>query len=61
MYCESLPGNTWQSGTKNTDIKLQTHQGKDMILLNENNVRGVISSVIGDRYVISDEKKNYYM
>ena len=42
---------------KNTDIKLQTIQDKDMILLLENKIRGDISSVMGDRYVQSDNNK----
>ena len=42
---------------KFTDIKLQTLQDKDMILLLENNIRGGISSVMVDRYVESDENK----
>ena len=47
---------------KYTDIKLQTLQDKDLILLIKNNIRGGISSVMGDRYVISDEnKKILYM
>ena len=40
---------------KYTDIKLQTLQDKDLILLIENNIRGGISSIMGDRYVKSDE------
>ena len=55
LYCVSLPGYTWQCGLKNTGIKLQTLQDKDMILLLENNIRGGISSVMGDRYIKSDE------
>ena len=42
---------------KYTDIKLQTLQYKDLILLKESNIRGGISSVMGDRYVKSDENK----
>ena len=42
---------------KYTNIKLQTLQDKDLILLLENNIRGGISSVMGDRYVKSDENK----
>ena len=42
---------------KYTEINLQTLQDKDMILLLENIVRGGISSVMGDRYVKSDENK----
>ena len=53
----SLPGYTWQCGMKQTDIKLQTLQDKDKILLLENEIRGGISSVMGDRFVKSDENK----
>ena len=62
LYCVSLPGFTYQCALKYTDIKLQTLQDKDLILLIENNIRGCISSVMGDRYVKSDEnKKIIYM
>ena len=57
LYCVSLPGYTWQCGLKYTGINLQTLQDQDMILLLENNIRGGISSVMGDRYVKSDENK----
>ena len=57
LYCVSLPGYTWQCGLKYTGINLQTLQDKDMILLLANNIRGGISSVMGDRYVRSDENK----
>ena len=58
----SLPGYTYQCALKYTDIKLQTLQDKDLILLIEYNIRGGISSVMGDRYVKSDEnKKILYM
>ena len=57
LYCVSLPGYTYQCALKYTDIKLQTLQDKDLILLIENNIRGGKSSVMGDRYVKSDEKK----
>ena len=58
MYCVLvLPGYTWECGLKYTNIKLQTLQDKDMILLLENNIRGGISSVMGDRYVKSDDNK----
>ena len=47
---------------KYTDIRLQTLQDRDMILLLENNIRGSISSVMGDTYVKSDgNKKMLYM
>ena len=55
LFCVSLPGYTYQCALKYTDIKLQTLQDKDLILLKENNIRGGISSVMGDRYVKSDE------
>ena len=55
----SVPGCTYECALKSTDIKLQTLQDKDLILLIENNIRGGISSVMGDRYVKSDEKKRY--
>ena len=57
LYCVSLPGYTWQCGLKYTGINLQTLQDKDMVLLLENNIRSGISSVMGDRYVKSDENK----
>ena len=47
---------------KYTDIKLQTLQDKDLISLREKKIRGGIGSVMGDRYVDSDEnKKILYM
>ena len=57
LYFVSLPGYTWHCGLKYTGINLQTLQDKDMILLLENNIRGGISSVMGDRYVKSDDNK----
>ena len=55
LYCVSLPRYTYQCALKYTDIKLQTLQDKDLILLIENNIRGGISSVMGNRYVKSDK------
>ena len=55
LYCVSLPGYTYQCALKYTDVRLQTLQDKDLILLLENNIRGGITSVMGDRYVKSDE------
>ena len=61
LYCVSLPGYTWQCGLKYTETNLQTLQRKDMILLLENNIRGRISSVMGERYVKStDNRKILY-
>ena len=62
LYCVSLPGYTWECGLKYTGINLQTLQDKDLILTLENNIRGGISSVMGERYVKSDDdKKILYM
>ena len=57
LYCVSLPGYTWECGLKCTGINLQTIQDKGLNLTLENNIRGGISSVMGDRYVKSDENK----
>ena len=57
LYCVSLPGYTWQCGLKYTGINSQPIQDKDIILLLKNNLRGGISSVMGDKYVKSDENK----
>ena len=59
LYCVSLPGFIWQCGLKYTGTNLQTLQDRDLILLLENNIRGDISSIMGDRYVKSDEKKDF--
>ena len=58
LYFVSLPGYTWTCGLKYTNIRLQTLQDKDMILLLENDIRGGVSGVMGDRYVKSDKNKN---
>ena len=57
LYCVSLPGYTCQWGLKYTGINLQTFQDENLILTLENNIRGGISAVMGDRYVQSDENK----
>ena len=54
LYSVSLPCYTWQCELKQTNNKLQTKQDIEMILLLENNNRGGISSVMGDRFVKSD-------
>ena len=59
LYCVSLLGYTWECGLKYTGINLQTLQDKDLISTLENKIRRGISSVMGDRYVKSDEKKRY--
>ena len=57
LFCVSLPGYTLRCGMKYTDIKKQTLQDKDSILTIKNNIRGGISSVMGVRYVKSDDNK----
>ena len=61
LYCVSLSGYTYQCALTYTVIKLQFLQDEDLILLLENNIRGGISSVMGDRYVKSDENKRFYI
>ena len=61
LYCVSLPGYTWECGLKYTNIKLQTLQDLNMILIIENNIRGGISSVMGDRYIKSDEEQKDFI
>ena len=58
LYFVSLAGYTWSCGLKYTNIKLQTLQDKELILLLENRIRGGISGVMGDRYIKSDENTN---
>ena len=57
LYSYSLPGYTWKAGLKLTNIKLDFIKDKNLLLLLENNIRGGISSVMGDRHVQSDENK----
>ena len=64
LYSYSLPGYTWKAGLKLTNIKLdfiedtaKLPSGKELLLLLENNIRGGISSVMGNRHVQSDEIK----
>ena len=58
LYFVSLPGYTWACGLKYTNIRLQTLQDKEMILLLENGIRGGISGIMGSRYVKSDDNNN---
>ena len=57
LYSYSLPGYTWKAGLKLTNIKLDYNKCKELLLLLENNIRGGISSVMGNRHVQSDENK----
>ena len=53
----SAPGNTWKAGLKLTNIKLDFKKDEPLLLLLENNKRGGISIVMGDRHVVSDVNK----
>ena len=57
LYCVSLPGFTRQCGLKHADIKSQTVQDNDLILILEDEIRGGIGSVMGDRHLKSDENE----
>ena len=57
LYCVYVPSYTWLCGLKDAIIELQTLQDKDMILILENNIRGVVSSVMSDRSVKRDDNK----
>ena len=55
LYGYSLPGYTWKAGLKLTNIRLDFIKDKQLLLLLENNIRGGISSVMGPRYIESNE------
>ena len=55
LYSFSLPGFTWKAGLKITKFELGFIKDKELLLLLENNIRGGISSVLGPRYIESDE------
>ena len=55
LYSYSLPGYTWKAGLKLTKIKLDFIKDKQLLLLLENIIRGGISSVMGPRYIESNE------
>ena len=55
LYSYSLPGYTWKAGLKLTNINLDFIKDKQLLLLLENNIRGGISSVMGTRYIESNE------
>ena len=57
LYCVFLPSYTWQCGLIYTGINLQKLQNKDLIITLKNSIRGGISSVMGDRYVKTDENE----
>ena len=55
LYSYSAPGYTWKAGLKMTKFKLDFIKDEHLLLLFENNIRGGISSVMGDRHVEADE------
>ena len=57
FYSFSAPGYTWKAGLKLTNITLDFMKDKELLLLLENNIRGGISSIFGDRFVESNENK----
>ena len=57
LYSVSLPRCTYQCALKYTDINLQTLQDEDFLLSLENNIKRGISSVMGDRYIVSNDIK----
>ena len=59
LFRMSLAGFTWQCGLKDTDFGRENRQDYEITLLLEKNIRGGISSVMGDRYVRSDDKKKF--
>ena len=52
LYCVSALGYSYKCALKYTDIKLQTLQDKELILLLENNTRRAISCIMRGKYVI---------
>ena len=57
LYYVSLSDYTRQCGLKHSGINLETLQDKGLNLTLEYNIRGDVSSVMGERYVKSDESK----
>ena len=55
MYSFSVPGYTWKVGLKITKINLDFIKDKELLLLPPNNIRGGIASLMGPRYIESDE------
>ena len=58
LFVVSLHDYARQCGLKYTCNNLPTTQDKKMIVLLENNNRGNISSIMGDKFVKSDEIKS---
>ena len=59
LYSYSLPGYKWKADLKITKIKLDFIKDKELLLLLENIIREGISSVMGPRYLESDENTTF--
>ena len=57
VYCYSSPGFTFKAFFKFSNTYIEYIKDHELLLLLENNIRGGISGVMGDRYVKSDENK----
>ena len=60
LYSYSAPSNTRKAGLKMTKIKLDFIKDKHLLLLSENNIRGGVSSVMGEKHVVSDVNKQIF-
>ena len=61
LYSYSVPGYTWKSGLKHSNTVLDYIREKYLLLLLENNIRGVISRIRGDRFFKSVPKNKHYI
>ena len=57
LYSYSAPDYSWKAGMKFTKTKLDYINDNHLLMLLENNKRGGVSSVMGDRHVVSDVNK----
>ena len=55
LDCASLPVSTMQCRLEYTGMNLETSQDKELIFILESKIRGRLSSVMGSRYVQSDQ------
>ena len=62
LYIYSALVYTWEAGLKICNIKLDYTKDKHLLLWLENNIRGGVFSVMGDRYVeLNDNEKIIYI
>ena len=55
LYSYSAPGFTWKAFFKFSNTRIDYIKDHKLLLVLENNIRGGISGVMGDRYVKSDD------